>query len=592
MADEIKKPGVAASTEQADAASANLVQQDRLTPEEQSALDAYRSTRLVWDANNFLRGRESLVTKAASTVLGNEDMVNQVKHLDSAIKKSRLTEDATFVRGLALDKDPQEIFKPGGKFTDLGFISTSMAQPVAEKFSTTFTKHPVIMEVAMPRGASAHRMERQEGKYDESEFLLGRNSEFKVDSLSKREDGKTIVKLQYIDAEPTPIKPKSRLLPTAADAWQHFEDGGEVGTPAPTFNRFPAPGGSEPKLLKSGGSVPPSPGIPIDADEIPAKLQSGEFVMPREPAGKYKRELESMRAETSASSTSEPKRAAIGGMADAPHFATGGAIVPSTGNAIAIPPSSVSVDQTPAPRPRQIIDVGASEPKREPGELPAFEMPSFAQSSSSSDDGFHPLDWSKNPGLQRQVYGSVVVPPSPPSRDNSSEMFSTFASSMLASDPATAPFAAILGGGNGGSGGGSPFGGLGLGGFGGTEPKKPTGGGGMGSTIGGAVGSVAATAFLPELGPFAPMLGRAAGSALGGMFDSKGGGSDSGTGGGGDTKALIDVIKQLIEVMQAKAEPTSGPTGGDPSAPGSRPTSGRSRDGTPRMNYDAMRRAR
>ena len=70
--------------------------------------------------------------------------------------------------GWVLEKDISKIFRPGAVFEDRGFVSTTLAEEVAERFSHTAMHHPVIMEIDVRPGSNAYHIPCKVGQHDEA----------------------------------------------------------------------------------------------------------------------------------------------------------------------------------------------------------------------------------------------------------------------------------------------------------------------------------------------------------------------------------------------------------------------------------------
>lgn len=174
------------TTEQADAFFGNNL--DGLTELEKDALNWY--TGGVFESfNKALRNGDPIHT-------------NRLKSMDNAMAKSVLTEPITLSRGSTADllgfkstptiSELKELI--GGEFVDKAFVSTSA------KKNGGFHGN-IGYKITVPPGKGRGQYIEKISKYkggNEVEFLLNRNTKFRVTSVSG-DDSYPIVHLQVVD---------------------------------------------------------------------------------------------------------------------------------------------------------------------------------------------------------------------------------------------------------------------------------------------------------------------------------------------------------------------------------------------------------
>ena len=179
----------------ADAWAKDNVVATPLTTEQSAAVEAYRTTKDCYDINNSLRGTGTIAQTWKQKLFGlSKNQQETMTHLDKVIAGSRTKTDMVVMRGMKLEHGKvEEMFQPGKAWTDNGFMSTTMASDVADRFSiTSLADHDrVVIAMNLPKGSNGYHMPRKPGAYDEAELVLPRGSRFVVDKV-ERIDGRTV----------------------------------------------------------------------------------------------------------------------------------------------------------------------------------------------------------------------------------------------------------------------------------------------------------------------------------------------------------------------------------------------------------------
>lgn len=190
-------PAIHAKAKDADAFARENIENATLTPEQSEAVESYRTTRDSYDINNHLRGTGPITQTWKTKMFGlSAKQQAAMDNLDKVIAGSRTKTDMVVMRGFGIDKGsgfgaPQTVdslFKPGSTFTDNGFMSTTLASEVAERFSTKggyVDDDRVIMHIEVPKGSNGYYMPRKPGAYDEAEMVMPRGSRFTVSKVEK-----------------------------------------------------------------------------------------------------------------------------------------------------------------------------------------------------------------------------------------------------------------------------------------------------------------------------------------------------------------------------------------------------------------------
>lgn len=171
------------------------VESTPLTTEQSAAVEAYRTTKDCYDINNSLRGTGTIAQTWKQKLFGlSKNQQETMAHLDKVIAGSHTKTDMVVMRGMKLEHGKvEEMFQPGKSWTDNGFMSTTLASDVADRFSTTsLADHDrVVIATNLPKGSNAYHMPRKPGAYDEAEMVLPRGSRFTVEKV-ERIDGRTV----------------------------------------------------------------------------------------------------------------------------------------------------------------------------------------------------------------------------------------------------------------------------------------------------------------------------------------------------------------------------------------------------------------
>lgn len=128
------------------------------------------------------------------------DIDEYVERIDNIIKKAPpLEEDTILYRGVnSLFFDGEQLnladIKVGQKFNDKATISTSLLKDKA------YTQNDIMLEILAPKGTKGAYIESFVGGYGQQEFLLGRNTNFKVISEPEFDPktGKTTIKVEIL----------------------------------------------------------------------------------------------------------------------------------------------------------------------------------------------------------------------------------------------------------------------------------------------------------------------------------------------------------------------------------------------------------
>lgn len=166
---------------------------ERLTSEEKESIEYYTDFDYL-EINQYLR--------EVKGKLKTSDLNNTIKHIDSALKKGRISEPITVYRrakgfslginnGLLVDwKNPNKIIKEniskisemliGKTKTEYGYISTSLSQDAASNFS----KLPILLKIHLPVGTEAAYLGNLSTNPGENEVLIGRGFTYQIEKAS------------------------------------------------------------------------------------------------------------------------------------------------------------------------------------------------------------------------------------------------------------------------------------------------------------------------------------------------------------------------------------------------------------------------
>lgn len=130
---------------------------------------------------------------------GEEYDSNTIDAIDSAISKSELTRDAVLYRGM--NPDLIDYMNEGEVFKDAGYVSTTKNPSTAEDFGIQFGRN-IMMEIHAPKGTNALHLDLAiEAARDEKEFLLPRNSSFRIRSIETLKDSNGKIYQYYVVAD-------------------------------------------------------------------------------------------------------------------------------------------------------------------------------------------------------------------------------------------------------------------------------------------------------------------------------------------------------------------------------------------------------
>lgn len=157
----------------------------QLSKQEYNSLEHYRNYSYE-DINSVLRkGEES-----------DSNIDSMVEQLDSSFNKFELKDDLVVFRGISENDRTKEFFEKlssGDIYSDTGFISTSLSDRAVEGFAKNIRGDGYKIKINMKKGQNAIPMqnigsdETKEMYSNEFEFLLKRNSKFKVLNKKNKE---------------------------------------------------------------------------------------------------------------------------------------------------------------------------------------------------------------------------------------------------------------------------------------------------------------------------------------------------------------------------------------------------------------------
>lgn len=164
----------------------------KISGEALDAVDHYAGLGFS-DINNRLRGEK------VSSVADTTKIDKTVRVLDKVIDQNEIPTDVEVFRGIKLvDQEnfepiPGLEFKPGQVIEDKSFSSTSTTSILARRFAGRADEGAVMM-INLPKGTKAIFRDSSE-----SEIILKRNQKIRVDSVSKMNNGLTLVEATAID---------------------------------------------------------------------------------------------------------------------------------------------------------------------------------------------------------------------------------------------------------------------------------------------------------------------------------------------------------------------------------------------------------
>lgn len=142
-----------------------------------------------------------------------------VRHLDEVIASSKpTTADTTVYRGISADSDFAKKLasaKVGNTFNDKAFMSTSVDKNKAKEYAQDAAngepkKGGVVLEINVPKGTKTANLSGEADINSNNEVILGRDSNIKVSSVTKK--GETYVTVDLVKAQPAP-KSEPKLSP-------------------------------------------------------------------------------------------------------------------------------------------------------------------------------------------------------------------------------------------------------------------------------------------------------------------------------------------------------------------------------------------
>jgi hypothetical protein len=151
----------------------------KLTGKEKGAVEVYQGPGFQW-LNKSLRSGDKLDPETADTV----------KALDAALAKGKADRDIIVHRGINSEEVAQQIRDSvGGTFSDRAYQSTSVDSALARDFGSD-----MVVNIHVPKGSigayvGGLRMEN----HQEREFILPRNSMYRIIGVSKDASGRHVV---------------------------------------------------------------------------------------------------------------------------------------------------------------------------------------------------------------------------------------------------------------------------------------------------------------------------------------------------------------------------------------------------------------
>ena len=158
----------------------DLVQRKKeITKEELESIDEYGkgifNSKLggYTTINNYLREGK------LPSETNKKEIDNTIKNINSAIKKSSISEDKTVYRGI---KKGFENKQKGDIISDKAFLSTTTSRSIANKFTEKLNRdeNPALLKINLKKGDSAYKMMDKH----EKEILLLKNQPLKITNIS------------------------------------------------------------------------------------------------------------------------------------------------------------------------------------------------------------------------------------------------------------------------------------------------------------------------------------------------------------------------------------------------------------------------
>lgn len=222
MPDKLNKVGAFVST-----IDAHAWAREHLSGKPHSQVDDYASPLFDYQAtayhglNGWLRGLRSGYGGSFEVIArehGIKGMTNFVKKIDQEVEVQTTDEPVsawrgTFVRGLLAD--PESMV--GEDYVDKGFVSTSLAQNIADIFlrkaGTRGTR--ILMRVYLPKGTKGRYMSLDPNTPSEAEFLIPRGMTYRVVHVAQHKDANG--PYYYMEAILRTDIPQDKSLPTTAE---------------------------------------------------------------------------------------------------------------------------------------------------------------------------------------------------------------------------------------------------------------------------------------------------------------------------------------------------------------------------------------
>lgn len=169
---------------------------DKLTPQEKESIHAY-GRYAYGDMNDLLRHGKLTNFSSPRSVA---EIAEYNKNMTSALAKApKLEQPITVYRGMQAPEYTDHL-KPGDRFEDKGFGSTSVERGPAEGFARWDRNKPkgAIFEITLPTGTRAAPLPTE--MMGEKEILMRPNAQYKITSVEEV-NGQKVIKAELIPHE-------------------------------------------------------------------------------------------------------------------------------------------------------------------------------------------------------------------------------------------------------------------------------------------------------------------------------------------------------------------------------------------------------
>jgi hypothetical protein len=158
-----------------------------ITVRERAAVSEYRGAAYA-PMNSVLRGQKELYGDPIGQALKEygytkKTLNEEMRHLDSAISKSKVPENIVVHRGMRLPENPESLL--GAHITDKAYVSTSLEKGVAQGFRPGQPPPSAVVSIKVPKGATGIYVDAAMQHLWERELLLPRNTKIKITKVSK-----------------------------------------------------------------------------------------------------------------------------------------------------------------------------------------------------------------------------------------------------------------------------------------------------------------------------------------------------------------------------------------------------------------------